>query len=203
MNVNLQQIITAFPLTGDIPRDASAILTHHNCPHTLDHSVRVTAAAQQLAGQYNADPQAASHAGWLHDISAAIPQNEWIKCAENWEIELLQEEHQSPLVLHQKLSAYIARHLFQVTDPDVISAIECHTTLRPGASRLDKIVFLADKLEWDQPGQPPYKAALETALQDSLNSATKWYLTYMWQRRDRLLIIHPWFRAAYQEIKEN
>ena len=128
-----------------------------------------------------------------------IPQKEWIKHAEEWKIELLPEEHQAPVVLHQKLSAYLAQHLFHITGPAVLSAIECHTTLRPGASRLDKIVFLAEKLEWDQSGQPPYKAALETALQNSLDTATKWYLTYMWQQRYRLLVIHPWFKGTYEE----
>ncbi len=203
MDSYLQQIIVPFPLTGDIPRDVSAILTHHNCPHTLDHSARVAAASQRLVEQYNADPRAASHAGWLHDISVVIPKNEWISCAEDWKIEILPVERQAPIVLHEKLSTYLAKHLFQITDPAVLSAIACHTTLRPDASRLDKIVFLADKLEWDQPGEPPYKESLETALQDSIDIATKWYLSYMWQQRDTLLVIHPWFEAAYQDISEN
>jgi len=194
------KIKNCIPLTGDIPRDASAILTHHNCPHTLAHSARVAAAAKRLAEQFNADPQAASHAGWLHDISAVIPKSEWIVCAEEWKIEILPEERQAPVILHQKLSAYLAQHLFGITDLAVLSAIKCHTTLRPGASRLDKIVFLADKLEWDQTGKPPYKAELEEALQDSLEAATKYFLSYMWQQRDKLLVIHPWFKAAYEEV---
>jgi predicted HD superfamily hydrolase involved in NAD metabolism len=196
----LADLLPPIPLTGNIPQDASAVLTHHQCPHTLFHSTRVAAAAQQLAEQYNADTQAAICAGWLHDISAVIPQNEWIVCAEKWNIEILPEERQAPVVLHQKLSTYLARHLFRVTDPITLSAIECHTTLRPGASRLDKIVFLADKLEWDQTGKPPYKAELQKALQISLKTATEWYLTWMWQQRDKLLVIHPWFKAAYEEF---
>jgi predicted HD superfamily hydrolase involved in NAD metabolism len=203
MKTQLDQLISPIPLTGNIQKDVTAFLTHHHCPHTLDHSARVAAAAQRLAEQFNAKPQSAVMAGWLHDISAVIPQNDWINCAENWGIDILPEERQAPIVLHQKLSATLARHLFHITDPAVLSTIECHTTLRPGASCLDKVVFLADKLEWDQPGQPPYKAGLETALRDSLDAATKWYLRYMWQRRDTLLVIHPWFEAAYQEISEN
>ena len=199
MKTKLKDLIFPIPLTGSIPQDVTAFLTHHNCPHTLDHSDRVAAAAQHLAKQFNADPQAARNAGWLHDISAVIPHNEWITCAESWKIEILPEERQAPVVLHQKLSAYLARQLFHITDPAVLSAVECHTTLRPGASRLDKIVFLADKLEWDQPGNPPYIAELEAALQDSLKEATQCYLSNMWQQRDKLLVIHPWFRAAYKE----
>ena len=199
MKTQIDQLITPIHVTENIPQDVTSFLTHHHCPHTLAHSARVAAAAQRLAEQYNADPQAASHAGWLHDISVVIPKNEWISCAEDWKIEILLVERQAPIVLHQKLSTYLAKHLFQVTDPAVLSAVACHTTLRPGASRLDKIVFLADKLEWDQPGEPPYKEALETALQDSIDIATKWYLRYMWQQRDTLLVIHPWFHTAYKE----
>lgn len=200
MKIKLIDLLPPIPLTGNIPHDTEAFLTHHNCPRTLEHSARVAAAAQRLAEQFNADPQAASQAGWLHDISAVIPQSEWIVYAEKWKIEVLPEERQAPIVLHQKLSTYLARHLFSVTDPAVLNAIECHTTLRPGASRLDKILFLADKLEWDQAGEPPFKAELEKALHISLETATEYYLTYMWQQRDKLLVIHPWFKAAYGEL---
>ena len=34
----------------------------------------------------------------------------------------------------------------------ILKAIESHTTLRSNPSKLDMIIFIADKLAWDQPG---------------------------------------------------
>jgi HD superfamily phosphohydrolase YqeK len=65
---------------------------------------------------------------------------------------------------------------------------------------LDKIVFIADKLKWDGAGDPPYAAGLETALSHSLDAAIRWFLSYLWERRTTLLVVHPWLAAAYAEV---
>ena len=74
------------------------------------------------------------------------------------------------------------------------------TTLRPRPTTLDKVLFVADKLAWDQPGTPPYADALQAALEQSLDQATLFFLTYLWERRDSLLVIHPWLRAAVRDL---
>lgn len=199
MDALLATLGTNVPLTGDIPRDATAFLVHHNAPHTVGHSARVAAAARQLAQQNADSPDAAEAAGWLHDISTVIPNAKRIAYAEAWGIPVLPEERQVPMIIHQKLSAYMAQHLFGIADPSILSAIGCHTTLRAGASLLDKIVFIADKIKWDGAGDPPYGVELEAALGRSLDTATRWFLSYLWERRATLLVIHPWLAEAYAE----
>jgi predicted HD superfamily hydrolase involved in NAD metabolism len=203
VNSLLAALIKNVPLTGAISRDAAAFLAHHHAPHTIGHCARVAAAARQLAERSGVDTSAAEAAGWLHDISTVIPNNERIAYAEAWGIAILAEERQAPMIVHQKLSAYMAQHLFQISDPSIISAIGCHTTLRPGASLLDKIVFIADKLKWDGAGDPPYGAELEAAILHSIDAATNWFLCYLWERRSTLLVIHPWLAAAYAEVSAN
>jgi HD superfamily phosphohydrolase YqeK len=66
---------------------------------------------------------------------------------------------------------------------------------------LDKVVFVADKVAWDQPGAPPYLGALSEALTRSLDEAVFRYLDYLWQRREALLAVHPWLADAYRELK--
>jgi HD superfamily phosphohydrolase YqeK len=63
-----------------------------------------------------------------------------------------------------------------------------------------KVLFVADKLAWDQPGTPPYAHDLQTALAQSLDQATLFFLTYLWERRDSLLVIHPWLREAVHDL---
>jgi HD superfamily phosphohydrolase YqeK len=72
---------------------------------------------------------------------------------------------------------------------------------KPGASRLDLVVFVADKLEWDQPTQKmPYRANLLAGLAHSLEKGALAYLDYLWRRRSCLACIHHWMVAAYHEL---
>ena len=56
-------------------------------------------------------------------------------------------EYQNPELLHAKLGAFYAREKYEVTDADILSAIECHTTGKPGMNLLEKIIFVADYIE--------------------------------------------------------
>jgi predicted HD superfamily hydrolase involved in NAD metabolism len=185
---------------GDVARDAPAFLHAYGLPHIAVHCAAVAAQAQRLALRHGVDPDAAAVAGWLHDISAPIPTAQRLAAARAWEIPTLLEEEAFPLLIHQKLSAVIAERHFDIRDADTLSAIGCHTTLRAGATPLDQVLFLADKLAWDQPGEPPYRDELEAALADSLAAGVRFYLTYIWNRRHQLLIVHPWLADAYRHF---
>jgi len=187
--------------TGNIPVDAATFLRYHGLPHTSDHCARVAQEAVLLARRFGAQPDQAQTAGWLHDISAVYPNSVRVKVARSAGIRVLPEEEQAPMILHQKLSAAMARALFSVTDQEILGAIRVHTTLRPDATLLDKVVFVADKIAWDQKGSPPYLNGLLDALDISLDRAVFQYLGHLWQRRHQLLVIHPWFAAAYHDMR--
>lgn len=191
-----------FDFTGNIAEDARAFLEHHGYPKTAAHVADVAAEAGRLAERFGADVQAAQVAGWLHDISAVVPNSERIAAAYEWGVEVLPEEAMFPMILHQKLSVVIARELFDVQDADILSAIGCHTTLKAEASLLDKVVFVADKIAWDQPGTPPYYDDIIAALDISIDKAAFVYTDYLWQIRDQLKVLHPWARDAYAELRK-
>ena len=50
-------------------------------------------------------------------------------------------------VMHQYAGAYLAEHVFGVTDEDILNAVRYHTSGRPGMSDLEKLIFLCDMLE--------------------------------------------------------
>jgi HD superfamily phosphohydrolase YqeK len=106
------------------------------------------------------------------------------------------------MILHQKISAAMAREIFSVTNPTILNAIGCHTTLKADASTLDKIVFAADKLKWDQEGNPPYLTAMTTAIGESIDAGALCYLEYLWQGREVLPVLHPWAVEAYRQLSE-
>ena len=185
--------------TGDVGADVTALLAYHVRANTMDHSTRVAAEAKRLALLWGEDAAGAETAGWLHDVSAIVPMDRRIRLAEDLGLDVLPEERAFPMIIHQKLSAAIAQALFDVTDPAILSAIGCHTTLKADASRLDKIVFVADKIQWDQPGDPPYLSAIAAAVEHSLDQAAFAYMDYLWQRRATLPVVHPWLVQAYHQ----
>jgi predicted HD superfamily hydrolase involved in NAD metabolism len=188
-------------LAESLAGEVTNYLSQHGCPKTAEHSARVAAEARRLAQRFAADPDEAEQAGWLHDISAVIPVDRRLEAARMLELEILPEEAAFPLILHQKLSVVIARREFNVTSPAVLSAIGCHTTLKAGASRLDLALFVADKLEWDNPAaEMPYRGVLLAGLGRSLEEGALAYLDFLWQQRDSLPCIHPWMSAAYHEL---
>lgn len=201
MSAALDAYMHGLALTGDARTDVLAVLSHHGFQKTIAHSLQVAAESQRLALRFGADPEQAELAGWLHDISAIVPQDERLSLAEQLGLEILPEERLAPMLIHQKLSEAIAREVFRISHADVLSSIGCHTTLKPGAGLLDKVLFVADKIQWDQPGAPPYLPELLARLERSLDGAALCYLEYLWQRRDELPALHPWAKWAYLDLR--
>lgn len=197
----LAQLVRDVHLTGQVDSDVMALLTHFGHTNTVRHCRRVAAEAERLAAQFGADPVHAHIASWLHDVSAVFPVAQRVSVARELGLEILAEEEIAPMLLHQKISAALARHVFGIEDEAVLSAVECHTTLKAGASLLDKVVFVADKVAWDQSGVPPYLPEITRALERSLDEAVLCYLEYLWQRRADLAAVHPWFVRAYHEMQ--
>ena len=199
----LEYYLEKFRNTGRIETDVRSFLTSFGFPKTAEHCAAVAAEAKSLAVRFRNNPHQAEQAGYLHDISVVIPDEERLDFAEFQSVKVLAEEAQFPMILHQKLSVVIAREIFQVTDTQVLSAIGCHTTLKEGASQLDKIVFLADKIAWDQDGTPAYLHEIRAALNQSLDAAVLVYLDFLWTRRSQLRVIHPWLVEARQDLLES
>jgi predicted HD superfamily hydrolase involved in NAD metabolism len=193
--MTLEQLLTFKP-TGNIRKDATDFLVLYGQATTAGHCSSVANKAKELAKQFSADETNAEIAGWLHDISAVIPNEERISVARANNLEVLLEEEKLPMIIHQKLSRLIAKEVFRVADEEVLSAIECHTTLKAHSSLLDKVVFVADKIAWDQEGNPPYLRDILKALEHSLDAAALVYLDYLWQQHETLPVLHPWVVEA-------
>lgn len=200
MHPFLQPLSQTFKYTGDLQQDVTEFLSANGCPNTARHSLAVGEQARKLALQFGFDPDQAAAAGYLHDISAVFPNAERIEAAEALHIEVLDEERIFPMIIHQKLSKPMAKYLFKIEDAEVLQAVECHTTLRAHSSPLDRILFVADKIAWDQEGTPPYIDDVMKGLEQSLEHAALAYLAFLWERREQLKVLHPWAEAAYKEM---
>jgi predicted HD superfamily hydrolase involved in NAD metabolism len=151
--------------TGELKTDILLFLSTNQSSETAKHCFDVGRESKRIALMYNMDPQAAEIAGWLHDISVVFPNSERIEVARQLQIEILPEEERFPMIIHQKISKVMAEDIFNITDKEILNAVGCHTTLRKNSTPMDQVLFVADKISWDQNGAPPYIDALNRNLQ--------------------------------------
>ncbi|MCC2380506.1 bis(5'-nucleosyl)-tetraphosphatase (symmetrical) YqeK [Bacillus wiedmannii] len=198
----LYKDIYSFTPTGKIENDIKSFLLKYNKELTYKHSIRVAKEARKIASTYHVNEEKVAIAAYLHDISAIFPNEDRVAVAEQFGIEILQEEREFPMIIHQKLSRVIAKEIFKVKDEEILNAICCHTTLRKHATKMDLVLFVADKIEWDQNGAPPYLVEVKKELEKSLEHAAFIYISYLWDRKDTLKVLHPWLEEAYWQLKE-
>lgn len=139
-------------------------------------------------------------AALLHDISAIMSPARMYELALSRNLEIDPAEEKFNFLLHQRISKIIAEEDFDIHNPDILSAIECHTTLKKNANVYDKVIFIADKLSWDQKGVPPYYDLVKSVVTNSLNEACYLYIKYQFDN-NLLLMPHQWIKDAYDELK--
>ena len=128
---------------------------------TWNHVKNVAEKAKKLAIRHHLDIEKCIIAALLHDISAILSPDDMYKYAKELGYQIDPSEEKYHFLLHQRISKEIAHNYFHIKDEDILSAIECHTTLKKEMNDYDKIIFLTDKLAWDQGGIPPYYQQLK------------------------------------------
>lgn len=108
------------------------------------HTLNVRRMAVKLAKRWGADPEKAALAALLHDTAKELPREEMLQILNDNAIMAENAQNRPSPVWHGICAAILAQTQWGVEDEEVLSAIRCHTTGRPGMSLLDEIVFLAD-----------------------------------------------------------
>ena len=176
-------------------------LDHHRVK-TLKHVEEVAQTAVWLAEKHCLSPEKCRLAALLHDISVIMTPQEMYDQAQERGMLLDPAEEKYHFLLHQRISRLIAEEQFAVTDPDILGAVECHTTLKKIAGPYDRAVFIADKISWDQEGRPPYYDTLKQLAGNSLEKACYFYISYQFDH-NLLLMPHQWIKEAYLDLKSS
>lgn len=191
--------INKLAITGDIKTDIEALLIANSKAKTFEHVRAVADINVKIAGQYELDKEICELCGYLHDISAMIAPDDMLAYAtkNGWYIDEAESKH--PFLLHQRISKSIAEQGFGITNEQILSAIECHTTLKMNPSAYDMALFIADKLAWDQDGEAPFYNIVSDALKQSLEMASLVYMDYIVENK---MILHPhkWFEAGGRSL---
>ena len=116
-------------------------------PRRFEHTLGVAYTAACMAFLCGVEPLKAELAGILHDCAKCYSDAELVNMCEKAGITLSDAVLASPAVIHPIYGRYMAAHEFGISDPDILNAIEFHTTGRPAMSTLEKIIFTADFIE--------------------------------------------------------
>lgn len=111
------------------------------------HTVSTCLLALELAAIHNVTALEAGTAALLHDLAKELSGVEQLAYSNDY----LNIEERNPVLRHGPAAAFLAEEQFEVRSEDVLNAIQYHTTGRPGMSTLEKIIFLADKIEYGRP----------------------------------------------------
>jgi predicted HD superfamily hydrolase involved in NAD metabolism len=114
------------------------------------HSIGAQQKAIELARNFRfsqEDIQKAGLAGLLHDAAKLMSPAELLAACQEMSISCTEHERRSPQTLHPFVGAELVSREFGVEDEDVLNAIRYHTTGRAGMSPVEKLVYIADKIE--------------------------------------------------------
>ena len=164
------------------------------------HTKNVKKMAVKLAKRWGADPEKAAMAAILHDSAKELPKSELLQIfADNAIIAENAPARPSP-VWHGIAAAILAQTQWGVSDPEILSAIRCHTTGKPDMSKLDKIIYLADMTSAERDWSGVNK--LRKLERNDLDAAM---LVALKQTNDFVLSqgkpLDPMSKAAYEDIQ--
>ena len=115
-------------------------------PSRVAHVKGCEEEAVRMARFWGADPEEAAEAAILHDVTKKLDLEHQLILCRKYDIVIDALESRSEKLLHSKTGAAVAKHEFGVSD-EVFTAIQWHTTGRPGMSLLEKILYLSDYME--------------------------------------------------------
>ena len=163
------------------------------------HTLNVKKMAVKLARRYGVQEEKAALAALLHDAAKEIPNEEMTPLMAQYPQYAEGGESRPVPVWHGVCAAILARTEWGVTDEAVLSAIACHTAGKPGMTKLDKVVYLADMTskERDWPGVNKLRKLEMKDLDAAMLAALK-------QTNDFVLSqgkpLDPMSKAAYDDI---
>lgn len=174
---------------------AHRVREHLGQQHRYAHCVRVARMSENLARMHGADPKKARIAGMLHDLARLYSAQRLLRESEEHGVPVDDYARTHPTVLHAPLSAALARTMFGIDDPQVLSAISKHTLGAGEMSALDCILYLADGLEpgRDYPERAELAALARRDLAAAMRATIRSSLRYLKQRH---LPIAPQTAAA-------
>jgi predicted HD superfamily hydrolase involved in NAD metabolism len=159
------------------------------------------AEARRLALLHGVDEERAALAAWGHDIARALSPSELLAEAGRLGLAVDPVEEAAPILLHGPIAAAILSRDYGIDDADVLATARYHTTARAGMSTLEKVVFVADKIEASKVRGEPALARVRQLADADLDAAILEHLDQrLMEASRRRWPLHPNTVAARNEL---
>ncbi len=125
-------------------------LQHRLSDERYQHSLGAQKKAFEIAQNFKLTPvecEKAAIAGLLHDCAKLMSPNALIEACNQMNLPITDEDKISPQTLHPFVGAEWVRQELGIADEEILNAIRYHTTGRQGMSTVEKVVYIADKIE--------------------------------------------------------
>jgi predicted HD superfamily hydrolase involved in NAD metabolism len=202
--MSILQCLAPLINTGDGLRDVRRFLRAAGRLDTLRHVAQVNAAGRRLARRFGLGLEPVDLACTAHDLAAVIPLREIVSVADELGAPLTAADRAIPQIVHGPVAAAILEQRLGVDDDDVLNAVRFHTTLRAGASRLERLVFIADKVALDPTARHTGFQAELLAARDTASLVELCLIYLEWAVREGPGLgwtLHPNLIAAREDLR--
>jgi predicted HD superfamily hydrolase involved in NAD metabolism len=166
-----------------------------------EHILRVEGEADRLAQRHGVDRERACLAALGHDLVRHIRGRDLLEMAVRYGLTPDPVETESPILVHGPVAARILAHDYGVEDHELLDGIDCHTTARAGMAALEKVLFVADKIEPDKLLRRASLQAVYDAAEDNLDAGILSYLDlYLEEAVQRGWLLHPRVLEARNDV---
>ena len=135
--------------------------------HTQRVVATVTALAEKHAPQ---EVMVCRIAAWIHDCAKKYADADLLRMAQERRLSISSSEHETPMLLHGIVAYALATEKFNLADERLRTACANHTTGSAHMNVIDKLVFLADKMEPDRdfPGVGEIRDLAQSSLDEAI-----------------------------------
>lgn len=165
------------------------------------HITAVAEEARRLARLHGVDEERATLAAWTHDIARVTRPDDLLRQARELGLSPNEAEEAAPILLHGPVAARLLASRYGVEDEEILAVARWHSTGRAGMSALEKVVFVADKVEPQKLADQPELEEVRLLAETDLDGAVLRYLDLQLQEVMRQgWLLHPDIAAARNEL---
>ena len=158
----------------------------------IAHIERTRVLAERLADIHGVNPQRCSMGAIAHDLARHLTESQLLVESQSSNITVNSYEYKAPVLLHGPLAAHWLKSDLNCQDEEVINSVKYHTTGHPEMTDIEKIVFIADKVEPDKVQRNPELELVVSRMEANLDATVLEYLKLRIESiLDKKGVVHP------------
>ena len=170
-------------------------------PGLRDHVFRVEEESARLASRHGVDVDLARLTALGHDLARGVPDDQLIALAIEHGLVPDDVERAEPILIHGPIATRILAKEYGIADEAILAGVAAHTTARSGMAPIEKVLFLADKIEVDKVKRRPAWVEVRDLAPNDLDAALRRFLDlHLAEALKRGWQIHPRTIAARNEL---